>query len=63
MYMLSEGGRYDSGIALLFLNAVRDSLRAPYLSRACSYLSHPFCYHIFQASGEDRVWGQELLIF
>lgn len=63
MYMLSEGGRYDSWIALLFLNPGRGSLHPPYISRACSYPSQPFCYHIFQASGEDRVWGQELLIF
>lgn len=63
MYMLSEGGRYDSWIALLFLNAGRGSLHAPYLSHACSYPSQPFFHHIFQAYGEDCVWGQELLIF
>lgn len=63
MYMLSEGGRYGSWIALLFLNAGRGSLLAPSISPACSYPYLPFCYHNFQASGEDRVWGQELLIF
>lgn len=37
MYILSEGGRYDSWIALPLLDAERSSLRAPCVSRACSY--------------------------